>query len=34
MLEVQRICSVYELDTGLALSNHIRVYWIDIKVQF
>jgi len=30
MLEVQRICSVCELDTRLALSNHIRVYWIDI----
>ena len=30
MLEVQRICSVYGLDTLLALSNHIRIYWIDI----
>jgi len=29
-LEVQPICSVYELNTRLALSNQIRVYGIDI----
>jgi len=30
MLEVQPICSVYELDTRLALSKEIRVYESDI----
>jgi len=29
-LEIQPISSVYEFDTGLALSNEIRVYVTDI----
>jgi len=29
-LEVHPICSVYELNTRLALSNEIRVYGTDI----
>jgi hypothetical protein len=28
-LEIQTISTVYELDTGLALSNEIRVYGTD-----
>jgi len=29
-LEIQPICSLYELDTRLALSNQIREYGTDI----